>query len=164
MAIWQFLVALIPRQWAERDGNSPEMLYDGEGYNDTSSAWQNNQPNVNLAELISGILPPAESWSDSLRIWGDERRSDIQVGYEGDNVESVMVRIDAREDTAHLCSRVIELASVLDCVLFFPAERAIIALDLAALSGAVQKSRAARFAAAPHEFIEQLSRTSSNES
>ena len=164
MAIWQFLVALIPREWAERAGNGPEMLYDGEGYNDTSSAWKNNQPNVNLAELISGILPPAESWSGSLRIWGDEHRSDIQVGYEGDNVESVLVRVDAREDTSVLCSRVIELARVLDCVLFFPAEHTMIALDLAVLSGAVRKSRAARFAAAPHEFIEQLSRTSSNES
>jgi hypothetical protein len=163
MAIWQFSVALIPREWTEYDGNGPEMLHDGEGYHDTPSAWKNNQPIVNLVELISRVLPPAESWSDSLMTWGDERGNDIQVSYEGDNVESVTIRIDTREDTAHLCFRIIELARALDCYLFLPAARSIIASDVAGLSTAVQTSRGARFAAAPREFIEQLGRAPFNE-
>lgn len=99
MAIWQFEAGLIPREWAARDDNSLEMLYDGEGCYDMSTAWRDNQPVVNLTELISRALPPTESWSDSINIWGDQSRNDIQIGYEGDNVEFVMVRIDTREDT-----------------------------------------------------------------
>ncbi|MBY0242006.1 MAG: hypothetical protein K2X55_22110 [Burkholderiaceae bacterium] len=164
MAIWQFVVGLIPREWAERDGNGPEMLYDGEGYNDMSTTWKNNQPVVNLPELISRVLPPTESWSDSLIIWGDQSRNDIQVGYEGDNVEFVQARIDTRENSSHICAKIVELARALDCCLFFPATRSVMAADMAVISIAVHNSRAARFSAAPREFIDQLSRTSSNES
>lgn len=42
MAIWQFVVELIPREWVERDGNFPETLYDSDGYHDMSAAWKNN--------------------------------------------------------------------------------------------------------------------------
>ncbi len=164
MAIWQFVVGLLPREWAERDDNGPEMLYDDEGCNDMSTAWKNNQPVVKLTELISRVLPPTESWSDSLRIWGDQSSNDIQVGYEGDNIEFFIVRIDTREDTSHMCAKTVELARALDCFLFFPAARSVVAADVAVLSIAVQNSQAARFSAAPREFIEQISRTSSNES
>lgn len=164
MAIWQFEVGLIPREWAAQGDNSPEMLCDGEGCNDMSTAWKSNQPVLNLPELISRVLPPTESWCDSLRIWGDESRSDIQVGYEGDKVEFIKVRVDAREDTSHMCAKIVELAHALDCCLFFPAARSVTAADMAVLAMAIQSSRAARFSAAPREFIEQLSRTSSNES
>lgn len=163
MAIWQFVVELIPRKWAERNGNFPETLYDSDGYHDMSAAWKNNQPPTNLAELISNVLPRAESWSDSLRIWGDQSRNDIQVGYEGDNVEFVMARIDTREDTSPMCAKIVDLALALDCSLFFPAARSVTAADMAVLCMAVQNSRAARFSATPREFIEQLNRTSSND-
>lgn len=163
MAIWQFVVGLIPRGWMERGGNDPEKLYDDEGCHDMSTAWKNNQPVINFAELISSVLPPTESWCDSVRIWGDLSRNDIQVSYEGDNVESVKARIDTREDTSHICAKIVELARALDCCLFFPATRRVTAADVAVLSVAVQNSLAARYSAAPYEFIEQLSRTSENE-
>lgn len=156
MAIWQFLVGFIPRAWAERDGNGPEMLYDHEGYSDSSTVWENKQPVGNLADMISQVLPPAESWSDSLRIWGDLCRSDIQVSYEGRNVESVMVRIDTREDTSHMCSKIVDLARAIDCCLFLPAARLIIEPEVALLRTALCNSRTARFSEAPTEFIERL--------
>lgn len=164
MAIWQFVVELIPREWAEQDSNLPETLYDSDGCHDMSAAWKNNQPATNLAELISNVLPHSKSWSDSLKIWGDQSRNDIQVGYDGDNVEFVMARIDTRQDTSPMCAKIVDLALALDCSLFFPATRSVTAADMAVFCMAVQKSRAARFSAAPCEFIEQLNRTSSNDS
>ncbi|WP_157056991.1 hypothetical protein [Herbaspirillum autotrophicum] len=164
MAIWQFAVGLIPRAWAELEGNSPEMLYDDEGYSDMSTAWGPNQPNANLAALISQVLPPTESWSDAIKIWGDQAKSDIQVGYEGNNVESVMARIDTRHDTLWMCSKIVELARALDCCFFLLAARSIIMADVMALSSAVQHSEAARFSAAPRVYIEQLGAASSRES
>lgn len=157
MAIWQFVAGLIPREWAERDGNGPGMLSDDEGFSDTTTAWKHNQPAANFAALISRVLPPAESWIDSLIIWGDQRGNDIQVGYEGDDVEFVMVRIDTREDASHICAKIVELARALDCLLFLPAARLVMEADVAVFSKAVQGSGPARFSAAPREFIEQLS-------
>lgn len=162
MAIWQFVVELIPREWADRDGNFPETLHDSNGYHDMSAAWKNKQPATNLAELVSKVLPRAESWSDSLRIWGDQSGNDIQVGYDGDNVEFVMARIDTREDTSPMCAKIVDLALALDCSLFFPAARSVTAADMAVFRMAVQNSKAARFSAAPREFIEQLNRTSND--
>lgn len=164
MAVWQFVVSLIPREWAARDDSSPEMLYDDEGCNDTSVAWKNSQPVVNLPVLISQVLPSTESSSDSLRVWGDQSKNDIQVGYDGDSVEFVQVRIDTREDTSYICAKVVELARALDCCLFFPGSRSVQVADTSVLGIAVQDSKAARFSAAPREFIQQLSRKSSNES
>lgn len=162
MAIWQFVVELIPREWADRDGNFPEMLYDSNGCHNMSAAWKNNQPATNLAELISNVLPRAESWSDSLKIWGDQSRNDIQVGYDGDNVEFVLARIDTREDTLPMCAKIVDLALALDCSLFFPAARSVTVADIAVFCMAVQNSKAARFSAAPREFIEQLNRKLNN--
>ena len=129
-----------------------------------SAAWKNNQPVVNFAELILNVLPCAESWSDSLRIWGDQSRNDIQVGSEGDKVEFVMARIDTREDTSLMCAKIVDLARALDCCLFFPAARAVAAADTAVLGAAVRNSRAVCFSAAPFNCIEQLNRTPSNDS
>ncbi|NKI72743.1 hypothetical protein GN109_25310 [Collimonas pratensis] len=140
------------------------MLYDEEGYSDMSTAWGPNQPNANLVGLLSEILPSTESWSDEIKIWGDQAKSDIQVGYEDNNVESVLARIDTRSDTLWICSKIVELARALDCCLFLLAARSIITADVAALSSAIHNSEAARFSAAPRAYIEQLSVASSRES
>ena len=115
------------------------------------------QPAANLAELISRVLPPNESWSDSLRICGDQRGNDIQLDYEGDSVEFVMARIYTREDASHICTKIVELARAPDCLLFFPAARAVIAAELAVLSEEVQNSRASCFSTGLREFVEKLS-------
>lgn len=162
MAIWQFVVGLIPREWAELDGNGPDMLYDEDGYNDMSAAWIQNQPDPNRIAAISQVLPPTESWSDEMRIWGDQEKSDIQVSYQSNAVEWVMARIDAREETLLMCSKIVELARALDCYFFLPAARSIIMPNVTALSIAVRESAAGRFSAAPREFIEQLGRASSS--
>lgn len=164
MAIWQFTVGLIPRAWAELEGNGPEILFDDEGHNDMSTAWKQNQPSASQFDLIAEVLPLTESWSEEFRIWGDHTRSDIRVSYDGTAVESVTVRIDTREDPFHLCSKIVDLARALDCFFFLPSTRSIIMADVTLLSDAVHNSRAAQFSAAPREFIEQLSRASSNES
>lgn len=163
VAIWQFVVGLIPLAWAELEGNGPEMLYDDEGFNDMSTAWKQNQPKADLITLISQIFPAAESWSDGIRIWGDQATSDIQVSYDRNAIESVMARIDARGNTLHVCSKIVELACALDCCFFLPAARSIVMADVSALNSAIENSRAARFSRAPREFIEKLSRTSSGE-
>lgn len=158
MAIWQFIVGLVPRAWAEAEGNVPAMLYETDGSYDMSVAWQHEQPNGDIDDLISRVMPAAASWDDELKIWGDVTTSDIQVWYEGLAVESVQVRIDTRSSTADLCSKIVQLAHAMDCYLFFPRDRSIVRADEAALSKALSKSGAARYSADPHTFLESLGR------
>jgi hypothetical protein len=99
MAIWQFIVGLVPRAWVEMEGNVPAMLYDADGCYDTSIAWRKNQPKVDLDVLMSQVLPATESRIDEMKFWGDERKSDIHVYYDDNNVESIQVRIDTRIDS-----------------------------------------------------------------
>ncbi|MES2265098.1 MAG: hypothetical protein V4724_41910 [Pseudomonadota bacterium] len=164
MAIWQFTVGLIPRAWAKFEGNGPELLYDDYGFHDTSVSWRMNQPRADLFGLISNVLPPAESWSDGIKIWGDQTRNYIQVDYDGTVIESVTACIDTREKTSCICSGIIELARALDCFLFLPSAGTIIMADINSLTDALYKSRAAHFSAAPREFIEALARTSAGKS
>jgi hypothetical protein len=158
MSIWQFTVGLVPRTWAEADGILPAMLYDADGYSDMSAAWRHKQLYVDIDDLMSRVLPAAASWSDEIRIWGDEATSDIQVCYEGTAVESVQVRIDTRNSTSDFCSKIVRLARAMDCYLFLPDERSIISADEPALSKAICKSSAARYSADSRAFLESLDR------
>ena len=158
MGIWQFTVGLVPRAWAEAEGSVPAKLYDADGHTDMSVAWRYEQLDVDIDDLMSRVLPAAASWDDEIRIWGDETTSDIQVCYEGIAVESVQIRIDTRNSTSDLCSKIVRLARAMDCYLFLPGDRSIISADEAALSNAVCKSSAARYSADPHAFLESLAR------
>lgn len=160
MAIWQFTIMLVPRTWAETEGHVPGMLYDADGYSDTSIAWRHKQLDVDidLDDLMSQVLPAATSWSDEIKIWGDVGTSDIQVYREGTTIESMRVRIDTRNNTPDLCLKIVQLARALDCHLFLPEHRSIISPDGAALSNAVRKSSAAQYAADPHAFLESRDR------
>lgn len=120
MAIWQFKVGLVPRTWAEAEGSLPAMLYDADGYSDMSVAWRHNQLDVDIDDLMSRVLPAAASWSDQIKIWGDETTNDIQVLYQGTAVELVQIRIDTRNSTPDLCSKIVRLARDMDCYLFLP--------------------------------------------
>jgi hypothetical protein len=153
MAIWQFTVGLVPRAWVEMEGNVPAMLYDADGYYDTSIAWRQNQPKVDLDFLMSQLLPATESRIDEMKFWGDETKNDIHVCYEGNTVESVQVRIDTRVDSIELCLKIVELARALDCCLFFLEARLISRPSEGSIRNAVQNSTAARFSAAPREFL-----------
>ncbi len=156
MAIWQVTVGLVPRAWVEMVGNVPAMLYDADGYYDTSIAWRQNQPKVDLDVLISKVLPATESSIDEMKFWGDETKSDIRVCYDGNTVESIQVRIDTRVDSIELCLKVVEVAQALDCCLFFPEARLISIPYEGSIRNAIQHSTAARFSAAPRAFLNGL--------
>jgi hypothetical protein len=144
MAIWQFTVGLVPRAWAEAEGSVPAKLYDADGYTDMSVAWRYEQLDVDIDDLMSRVLPAAASWGDEIRIWGDETTSDIQVCCQGIAVESVQIRIDTRNSTSDLCSKIVRLARAMDCYLFLPGDRSIISAD--------------EYSADPHAFLKSLAR------
>jgi len=156
MAAWQYVLYLIPAEWCRVPGNGPELLVDGSGGVDLEAAWREHQPNARFVSLISKVLPASTSWHADLKIWGDDERTDIQVWYEGVQVESVMARIDTRTDTTGISANVVELALALDCWFYFPADRLILPPDVSILGKAIAGSAAAQFSADPRDFLRRL--------
>ena len=96
----------------------PSCLYESDGY-ETEITWKNSQPTTNFKDLLSTILPPSETWSDTLLCWGNEKENDIQVGYENNSVKDIQIRLALHTQFMPLIGKLIEVVNELNCVLFF---------------------------------------------
>ena len=56
------------------------------------------------------MLPEEQAWSDGLRIWGDTKRSNIQVYADGTTIDTVKIRLDVRTVSAELIEATCALA------------------------------------------------------
>lgn len=155
MATWQFSVNLIPRSWAIENKYSSSLLYTEEGY-DTEEAWKENQPKPEFINILSTILPLAESWSKDLLYWGNEEGHDIQVGYENKLIEGIHIRLDLNQKLSSIIAKLVKVAKELDCVLFFPELKTVVEANEFELKNALQNSRAAQFVKDPHRFLGEL--------
>jgi hypothetical protein len=86
MAIWQFELELLPRAWFGETGEPIDVLYRN-GNCDASIAWRDHQPTSDIQGQMSSVLPVRKSWSNELKLWGDEMRSDIRL--------RVIIRLDS---------------------------------------------------------------------
>jgi len=155
MATWQFKIELVPRARVGAASNNVHTLYDSEGY-DTSVAWEKYSPSIEVEPLMEAIFPKGESWHADLHTWGDEERSDIQIWYKNNRLESIAVRLDLREKYESLLSKVAYLASKLDCVVFIPESKSIIEPNVFALGKAATESNAAKFVKDPEGFLRSI--------
>lgn len=153
MAIWQFVIILVPKDWAMEADFNPSSLYESDGY-ETKVAWKNRQPPTNFKNLMSKILPPAKSWNDALLCWGDEKENDIQVGYENNAVADIQFRLALHTQFKPLLPKLIEVANELNCVLFFPELGLISIASETVLLELIQRSRAARFVSDPRKCLD----------
>lgn len=155
MAAWQFIIVLVPRDWAEEANFDSSCLYESDGY-ETEITWKNRQPTTNFKDLLSKILPPSESWSDTLLCWGNEKENDIQVGYENSTVKDIQIRLALHTQFRPLIGKLIEVVNELNCVLFFPELRLISNVTEMKLIESIQMSRAARFVTDPRKYLDDL--------
>jgi hypothetical protein len=155
MAIWQFVIVLIPREWAVEANFDSSYLYESDDY-ETEMTWINRQPTADFKNIFSNILPPSNSWSDTLLCWGDEKESDIQVGYENDEVKNIQIRIALHTNLKPLIGRLIEVTKELNCVLFFPELRLISSATETELLESLRRSSAARFVNDPRGYLDEL--------
>lgn len=155
MAAWQFIIILVPRDWAVEADFDPSSLYDSDGY-ETEITWKNRQPTTNFKDLLSRILPPSESWSDTLLCWGNEKENDIQVSHENSTVKDIQIRLALHTQFMPLIGKLIEVVNELNCVLFFPELRLMSNATEMKLMESIQMSRAARFVTDPRKYLEDL--------
>lgn len=155
MATWQFSVVLIPKSWAMEHQFDASPLYGSEGY-DTALAWKDNQPNPEYKNILSTILPVANSWHKHLLCWGNTEEHDIQVWQENENIEGIHIRLDMNQSLNEIIRKVVDAAQNLHCVLFFPELKAIVDANEFELKNAALKSGAAKFVKDPKSYLDGI--------
>jgi hypothetical protein len=109
--------------------------------------WSDSQPPTGFEQHVSLILPEAESWCTSMRMWGHEESDDAHIVYSDDGkdkVEEIRFRLDAKKTSPELVRQICLLARELRCVLM-TAEYEILAPDEAMVLAAFNHSTAKRF-------------------
>lgn len=155
MALYQFVIEFLPSRWAKENKNaSIELLYcnDTEEY-DTSIAWESLQVPTEFNFLASEILPPTKSWHEDLAQWGENEKHDIQLWTEGSTIESIKIRLDLRENTDNIKTKIINLAKQLDYILFIPELKCIIDPKISELNKKITKSESFKFSENPEKFL-----------
>lgn len=115
MALWQFVLDLLPASAASVDGMPAARLS-----REQLDAVDLDLSSGDQAALLVGLetlLPEKESWSERLRIWGDENTDDIQVFMDGEVIEAVQFRLDVSNLSLALVGGISTLARRFNCVL-----------------------------------------------
>ena len=81
MAVWQFVIDLIPASAARVAGVAAVRMSRAQ-LDETVLGFSSADAEVLFLKL-GRLLPEKPSWSDGLRIWGDEKADDIQVSIDG---------------------------------------------------------------------------------
>ena len=150
MAIWQYRLTLIPESVLRTKYEILPLAIPME-LAEEFDWWSSSQPPTGFEHQISVILPEVESWSTSMRMWGQEESDDAHVIYSDDRKDTVReigIRLDANKISPELVGRICMLARQLRCVLM-TADYELLLPDEAMVLAAVNRSTAKRFVDRP---------------
>jgi len=150
VAVWQFKVSLLPQQWLDA-GGAVDALFGADGC-DMSVAWGPSDLE-SVQRRVGSILPPGQSWSESLVHWGSYETDDIQLFSEKSRVRDLSVRFDLRRPNMPLFGLVVAAAEELHLALVDVARKQVVPRNLEALLRAAATSGAASFVKDPTLFI-----------
>ena len=144
MAIWQFDLALVPRSgplpWKTADGHEVPAIESREVV--TARNWLHAHYGVPWVML--------EDWF----VYGAEKSNRVDLLLNQDGTAEVRARIDARSEAAvQFVGELCELSSLLECVLFSAELWKSVEATPAALSLALERSRAAAFVRDPEKVL-----------
>lgn len=99
MAIWQFKVFLIPERRV-REAFDPVPVTIPIDMAQDYPWWSEDQPE-GLEREVSNLIPEIPSWSEGMRIWGDERGDAAAICYDGED-RKIVIAVELRVDVGHL--------------------------------------------------------------
>lgn len=161
MALWQWRLTLIPEKALLYRYEVLPLVIPME-LGEQGQWWADAQPRIHIEERIDEILVPVESWSTSMRMWGDEDGNNAYVSYvdeRRETIDEIGFRLDARSIAKDLLSKVCMLTTDLGCVLL-TSEYEILAPDESMLLDAMTRSNARRFVENPASTLQNLDRAS----
>jgi hypothetical protein len=145
MAIWQYDIYLIPRTklndlYDEIPDHIDLQMFDEVDW------WRGHQPASDVKELINRCLTPNtdENPLPGCQEWGTEDSNRISVGFEGEDISWIWIRVDVRSKYDSLVSCIVELAKALDCLMLLTEEMVLIHPDRTNLCMHLRSSRAGR--------------------
>ena len=156
MSIWHFKVSPIPEKALRaKYGVLPRVIT--ADLAEDFSLWSAIEP-LKIERLLDSILPEANSWSDSMRIWGDENSDSAWICYtdeKREKVEWVDMRIDVRNLSRPFVVAICMLAKELECVLLTD-QHELVPPDEGALLAAIDLSIAKGFLNDPISTLRSL--------
>jgi len=111
-----------------------------------------------LFARLGRLLPEKKSWSARLRIWGDEKTDDIQVGFDGHTIEDIQFRLNVADLRLPLVGGICDLARHFDCILATQ-DGAIVQPNRESVVRTIMQSRAVQFVRDPQRSLEEAIRS-----
>jgi hypothetical protein len=108
MAVWQFVIDLIPASAARVAGVAAVRMSRAQ-LDETVLGFSSADAEVLFLKL-GRLLPEKPSWSDGLRIWGDEKADDIQVSIDGQAIEGIQFRLNVADLSLPLVGGICDFA------------------------------------------------------
>lgn len=155
MAVWQFVINLIPASAARIAGVNAARMSRAQ-LDQVVLALPIAEADVLFVKLDM-LLPEKPRSYTGLRVWGNEPADDIQVSFDEQYIEEIEVRFDVADISLPLIGGVCDVARHFDCVFATP-EGAIIQPSREAVIRTVLQSDAAHFMQDPRGFIEKAVR------
>ncbi len=159
MAAWQFPIFLVPKSWADSNAGDTNLLFNDEGV-DTSLAWSGvNADRKKFEEAFDNLLTKGNPWHADQAIWGDEKKTDIQLWLAQGRIETIQLRIDLREDWSRFIPKFCDAMEGLGCMALVPEMNRLklIPLTPEVLIQVVLTSRAASFVINSRAHLSKLS-------
>jgi hypothetical protein len=151
MALWQFKFQLVAASVAQP--HDVEALYLHRDQADSPKPQIVGLDREKLFARLTRLLPEKPAWCSDLRIWGEENTNDVQIWFEGDAIEAIVVRLDLRNLSLALVDGICAIAREHACVLI-RGDGAVIRPTRNALIKIADRSDAARFVRDPKGFLE----------
>jgi len=146
MAMWQFRLDFLPeREIRRKFGNLPRTL--SKDVVEDYPWWSHVQPRAGFETQIDEMIPQKSSWSESMRIWGNEDGDSVYVIYideRKDKIECIWCRIDVRSISHSFVRGICTLAQQLECILV-TAKHIVLKADEASMLAAINDSTAKKY-------------------
>ena len=104
---------------------------------------------------LGEVLPPGNSWSDDIELWGTEDGDRIEVSPATDGTVDLWARFDMRAPDSALCERFLSFVRLEELKMCDMAGRPV-APVLGEFVRALRRSLAFRFVTDPEEFFRRL--------
>ena len=143
MAIWQYDLYLIPRTKVENlYGEIPSHL-DAEVF-DEVEWWRGHQLADDVKESINQCSTPNKNALPGCQEWGTHEGNRISMGFDGEDISWIWVRVDVRSEYDSFVNCIIELAKDLDCLLLLNDDLILIHPDQSNVFMNLRSSRASK--------------------
>lgn len=153
VAVWQFTIAFLPREWLDAGGDV-HALFDERGI-DAAAAWWSYR-HSKLEELLGSALSKGKSWYSDFSVWGNEQTDYIQLSRRKGKVTSVVVRFDLRQPNMTLFQHVIYIAQELRLAIVVLETESVVQPEVEQLLRAAAESKATHFVLDPASFLSQM--------